>query len=61
MADRKLTRAKDGKIFGVCGGLANYFGIDAVVLRIIWILVVLCGGVGILAYLVCALVMPKAQ
>jgi phage shock protein C len=59
MAEKKLMRAKNGKLFGVCGGLANYLGVDPTILRIIWVLLVLCAGVGILAYLICALIMPK--
>jgi phage shock protein PspC (stress-responsive transcriptional regulator) len=60
MSDKKLTRAADGKLFGVCGGLANYFGLDATLVRVIWILLVLCAGTGILAYIILALLMPKA-
>jgi phage shock protein PspC (stress-responsive transcriptional regulator) len=41
MSDKKLTRATDGKLFGVCGGLANYFGLDATLVRVIWLLLVL--------------------
>jgi phage shock protein PspC (stress-responsive transcriptional regulator) len=60
MSDKKLTRATDGKLFGVCGGLANYFGLDATLVRVIWLLLVLCAGTGILAYIILAILMPKA-
>ena len=57
--DKKLYRSKkDKKIFGVCAGVAKYFDIDATVIRLIWALLILFCGTGILAYLVCALVMP---
>ena len=57
--EKKLYRSNsDKKIFGVCGGLAEYFGIDSTVVRLILVLAVLFGGVGILAYLIAALIMP---
>ena len=57
---KKLTRSKsDKKLFGVCGGLAKYLDVDSTVIRVIWILLVLFGGCGILLYLILALVMPE--
>lgn len=47
------------KIDGVCGGIAEYIGIDPVLVRVIWILITACYGCGLLAYLICALVMPR--
>ena len=56
---KKLYRsAKDKKIAGVCGGLAKYLNIDVTVIRVIWALIAL-GGAGILAYIVCALIIPE--
>jgi len=57
---KKLKLSADKKIAGVCGGFANYFGIDPTLLRIIWLILVLCVGVGILAYLICWALMPKS-
>ncbi len=58
--EKKLKRSiSDRKIAGVCGGLAEYFGLDTSLVRIAWILAVICGGVGILAYLILWLVMPE--
>jgi phage shock protein PspC (stress-responsive transcriptional regulator) len=55
---KKLYRSRtDRKLCGVCGGFAEYFEIDATILRILLIIFVLCGGAGILAYIVAALVM----
>ncbi|MBO5963623.1 MAG: PspC domain-containing protein [Bacteroidales bacterium] len=55
---KKLYRSKTNKkLCGVCGGFAEYFEIDATILRILLIIFVLCGGAGILAYIVAALVM----
>lgn len=53
--------AVNKNIFGVCGGLSEYFGIDASIIRLIWALFVILGGTGVLAYLIFALVMPKAD
>ena len=56
--EKRLYRVQEGaKLAGVCGGLAEYLSIDPTVIRLIWALVAL-GGVGILAYIVAALVMP---
>jgi phage shock protein PspC (stress-responsive transcriptional regulator) len=58
--EKKLYRSKsDKKIAGVCAGLAKYLNIDVTLIRLIWALVVICGGAGLLAYLVCALVIPE--
>ena len=57
---KKLYRnKKEEKIAGVCAGLAEYFKIDVTIIRLIWVLFVLCAGSGILAYIACALVIPE--
>ena len=61
MADKKLVRSADKKIAGVCGGLAEFFGLDVSLIRIIWILCVIFGGIGLLAYLICWIVMPAQK
>lgn len=52
---KKLTLSSENtKIAGVCGGIGEYFGIDATVVRILWILgTLLSFGTGLLAYLIC--------
>ena len=61
---RRLVRsATDVKVAGVCGGLADYFGVDATPIRVLWIVLsVLPGGIigGLLAYLAAWLIVPKA-
>lgn len=59
--DKKLyrTEGSDAKLCGVCGGIAEYFGIDPTIVRLLWVIVILMGGCGIIAYIVCAIVMPK--
>lgn len=60
--EKKLYRSKtDKKIFGVCGGFAEYFGVDVTIIRIAFIIALLCVGGGLLAYLICALVMPEQR
>lgn len=60
MGTRKLYRSrKDRMLFGVLGGLAEYFDLDATMVRVIFVLVVLAtGGFGIIAYVVMAVVFP---
>jgi phage shock protein PspC (stress-responsive transcriptional regulator) len=59
---RRLTRsAADKKIAGICGGLAEYFGVDATPIRLLWlILSILFGAVigGLIAYVVAWLIIP---
>ena len=58
--EKKLYRsATDKKLAGVCGGLAKYLNIDVTIVRLIWALVAVCAGAGLLAYIVCALVIPE--
>ncbi|HOT61257.1 MAG TPA: PspC domain-containing protein [Treponemataceae bacterium] len=57
---RRLYKIEDGrKIFGVCGGFAEYFNVDVVLVRILWAVFSLAYGMGILIYLICAFVLPN--
>jgi phage shock protein C len=59
---QRLTRSRTEVIFaGVCGGLGEYFGIDPVIIRLIFVLVTLTTGIGLLVYPVLWIAMPKAQ
>jgi len=56
---KKLTRDNaNKKLFGVCAGVANYFDSDPTIIRLAFVIFTLCGGCGILLYLVMALIMP---
>ena len=61
--DKKLMRREEGKIIlGVCTGIAKYFDIDVTLVRICWIIASLFFGIGIfgvLAYILCAIIMPN--
>ena len=60
METKKLFRSKKNrKLAGVCGGLAAYTNTDATVVRIVYLLLFLFGGVGLLAYLLMWLLMPE--
>lgn len=48
----------DKKIAGVCAGVARYFDLDTSIVRAVWLLCVLLGGTGFLAYIVLWIVMP---
>lgn len=58
--EKKLYRSrKDKKMAGVCGGIAAYFKIDSSIIRLIWVLAILCAGTGLLAYIACAFIIPE--
>ena len=58
--EKKLKRSKsDKKILGVCGGIAKYFDVDVTIIRILFLIGLFCVGGGLLAYLICALIMPE--
>lgn len=57
---KKLYRSRtDKKLAGVCGGLAQYLGIDSTIVRLILLALVLCAGTGVLAYVIAAIVIPE--
>ena len=59
MQNKKLYKIEEGKIIdGVCGSIAEYLNLDPTVVRVLWALVA-CSGTGIIAYLVCALIIPR--
>ena len=56
---KKLYKSNtDKKIDGVCGGIAEYFGIDVTLVRLVFAIAVFFCGAGLWAYLVGALIMP---
>ncbi len=60
MEHKRLYRSPtDKKLAGVCGGIAEYFNIDATLVRLAWVLFSLMGGGGLLAYIIAALIMPE--
>lgn len=60
-APRRLTRSRDDRVIaGVCGGLGEYLGVDAVLIRIAALILVFAGGAGIVLYLIGWIAMPEA-
>ena len=58
----KLYRSETNKVIaGVCGGLAEYFGIEAVIIRILLVAITLFGGSGLLLYIILWIVMPSSS
>jgi len=59
---KKVYRSQKNRIiFGVCGGLAEYFEIDPLLVRIFFILLVMAGGSGVFLYIILAVLMPKEE
>jgi phage shock protein PspC (stress-responsive transcriptional regulator) len=57
---RRLTRSTtDRKIAGVCGGIAKYLNVDPTVVRIIFLLALICGVLGLWAYLIIWIAAPE--
>jgi phage shock protein C len=58
---QRLMRSRDDRVIGgVAGGLGAYLGIDPVIVRLVFVVLALAGGGGILAYVVAWLVIPEA-
>jgi phage shock protein C len=58
-ARRRLVRPRERRIAGVCAGFAEYFDLDVTLVRVVWLLVFLLGGTGLLAYIVAWIVIPN--
>ena len=57
---KKLYRsANDKKLAGVCGGVAKYLNMDPTVIRVLWAIVSLFGFIGVVAYILCAFIIPE--
>jgi phage shock protein C len=57
---RRLSRPMhEKKIAGVCAGFARYFEVDVTVMRILWLILAFCTGVGFIGYIVAWICMPR--
>jgi phage shock protein C len=57
---RKLYRSRTNRqVAGVCGGLAQYFNLDATLIRVLFVLLAVLGGSGIVLYLALWIIVPK--
>ena len=58
--NKKLYKSNTNKMLeGVCGGIAEYFGIDPTIVRLAWVVFCALGGSGILAYIIAAIIIPS--
>ena len=58
--DKRLYKSNENKMVdGVCGGIAEYFGIDPTLVRLGWVVFCALGGSGILAYIIAAIIIPE--
>ena len=58
--NKRLYKSNENKMLdGVCGGIAEYFGIDPMLVRLGWAVFCAIGGSGILAYIIAAIIIPR--
>ena len=59
---KRIYRSRKNRVIaGVCGGIGEYFNVDPVVIRILWVLFSLAYGSGLLVYLIAWLIIPKSS
>ncbi len=63
MPEKRLVRPKEGRVIaGVAAAFANYFDIDVTVVRLVWVLLLLPGGIpGLLPYVICWIIIPSEK
>lgn len=59
---KKLYRSnRDKMVAGVCGGIAEYFHVDSSLVRLLWVLMVVLGGTGVLLYIIGWIIIPERE
>lgn len=61
MEKKFCLSANDKKIAGVCGGIVEYFGIDTLLVRSVFVVFAVCGSVSFWIYLLLWLLAPKSK
>lgn len=57
---KRLYRSRvDRQLAGVCGGIADYFNMDPTLVRILWVILTIAGGPGLVLYIILAIVVPE--
>lgn len=57
--EKKLYKSSNDKVItGVCGGIGEYFAVDPVIIRILWVVFILMAGTGLIAYIIAAIIIP---
>ena len=59
MAKKLYRSRKDRRIWGICGGLAEYFDVDPVIVRVIFVASIFCGTLGLWVYLIMWIMVPE--
>ena len=60
MKGKRLYRSRENAMLaGVCGGIGEYFDIDPTIVRLAWVILGFCGGVGLWAYVIAAVIIPQ--
>ena len=57
MEKRRIYKSNDRKVCGVCGGLAEFFGIDPTIVRLVYAILAFTYGSGLLIYIIAAIIM----
>ncbi len=59
---KRLLRSRNNKMVGgVCAGVAEYLGTDPTLIRLLWAFTIVFAGAGLLAYIICWLIIPQAN
>ncbi len=58
---RRYKSRNHTMICGVCAGIADYFNIDPSIVRVLWAVLALAAGTGVLAYIACAIILPEGD
>lgn len=59
---KRLYKSRNNKmICGVCAGIADYFNIDPSIVRVLWAVLALAAGTGVLAYIACAIILREGD
>ena len=59
---KRLYKSEDNRILcGVCGGVGEYLGVDPTLVRLVWVLITLAAGAGLLLYIIAAIIMPTVE
>lgn len=59
MSEKKLYRSQSRRMIGgVCGGLADFTGLDVSLLRLLWAAAIFLAGTGLLLYILCWIIIP---
>ncbi len=59
---KRLYRSKTNRVLGgVCGGIGEYFNVDPVLIRVLWVIGFFTAGIGFLAYLIAWIIIPDIK